>query len=66
MFRITLVLVLMAAAATAQDIRRPSHCIAVAESAPGLKYLHKANWSDPLPNHTVRLQYIAHAAFLIR
>jgi L-ascorbate metabolism protein UlaG (beta-lactamase superfamily) len=55
----------VAAPVSAQD-RRPSHCIAIADAAPGLEYLHKAAWTDPLPDHTVRIQYIAHASFLIQ
>lgn len=51
--------------AQAQD-RRPSHCIAIADAAPGIRYLHRASWSDALPEYTVRLHYIDHAAFLIR
>lgn len=49
----------------AQD-RRPSHCIAIADAAPGLEYIQKASWQAPLPDHTVRLHYIDHASFLIR
>ncbi|WGW03501.1 MBL fold metallo-hydrolase [Tropicibacter oceani] len=52
--------------AQAQDQRRPSHCIAIADAAPGLTYLHKAAWTDPVPQYTVRLQYLAHASFLIQ
>ncbi len=56
----------LAAAAPAQE-RRVSHCIALAEAAPGLEFLHKASWSAPLPDDaTVRLHYIAHASFLIQ
>ncbi|QFS81871.1 hypothetical protein FIU97_03695 [Roseivivax sp. THAF40] len=51
--------------AHAQD-RRPSHCIAVAEAAPGLEYLHKASWQAPVPEYSVRISYIAHASFLIQ
>jgi L-ascorbate metabolism protein UlaG (beta-lactamase superfamily) len=51
--------------AVAQD-RRPSHCIAIADAAPGLEYLHKAAWSDPVPADTVRLHYITHASFLLQ
>lgn len=58
-------LTLAATAATAQD-RRPSHCIAIADAAPGLEYLHKAAWSDPVPDFTVRLHYISHASFLLQ
>lgn len=69
MFRLLLTLLCVAVsatAATAQQERRPSHCIAIADAAPGLSYIHKAAWNDPLPNYTVRIQYIQHAAFLIR
>lgn len=56
---------LLAQSAAAQE-RRPSHCIAIADAAPGLDYLHKASWQAPLPDHTVRISYIAHASFLIQ
>ncbi len=55
----------MPATLAAQD-RRPSHCIAIADSAPGLRYLHRAAWKEPLPEHVVRLSYIAHASFLLQ
>ncbi|TNF65060.1 MAG: Zn-dependent hydrolase [Rhodobacteraceae bacterium] len=64
---IALLLTLLAVLpATAQEQRRPSHCIAIADAAPGLEYLQKASWQAPLPDHTVRLHYIDHASFLIR
>ncbi|WP_254446445.1 MBL fold metallo-hydrolase [Ruegeria sp. HKCCD8929] len=53
------------ASAAAQE-RRPSHCIALADAAPGIEYLHKANWQDPVPDYSVRLSYIAHASFLLQ
>ena len=56
---------LLPAALMAQE-RRPSHCIAVADAAPGLEYLHKASWTDPLEPFTVRLHYVSHASFLIQ
>jgi L-ascorbate metabolism protein UlaG (beta-lactamase superfamily) len=62
---LALALSLLAATAQAQD-RIPSHCIAVAQSAPGLEYLHKASFRDPLPADTVRINYIDHASFLIQ
>lgn len=62
---VSLLLVFLAGTAWAQD-RRPSHCIAIADAAPGIAYLHKATWHEPLPDHTVRLHYIAHASFLIQ
>jgi len=43
---------LCASQLSAQD-RRPSHCIAIANSTPGLSYLHKASYRDPLPDYTV-------------
>lgn len=49
----------------AQD-RRPSHCIAIADAAPGLSYIQTASWTAPVPAFSVRLQYIAHASFLIQ
>ena len=55
----------LALPAAAQD-RRPSHCIAIADAAPGIEYIQKASWTAPLPDHTVRLHYIDHASFLIR
>ena len=58
-------LVVAVTAASAQA-RRPSHCIAVAEAAPGLTYLHKAAYTDPVPAYSVRLQYLAHASFLLQ
>ena len=67
-FATLLALFLLAASPTLaqQPDRTPSHCIALADAAPGIEYLHKANWSDPLADETVRLHYIAHASFLIR
>ncbi|KUP93942.1 MBL fold metallo-hydrolase [Tritonibacter horizontis] len=62
----TVMLTVVAGASSAQE-HRASHCIALAETAPGLEYLHKASWSDPLPDtYSVRLHYIAHASFLIQ
>lgn len=46
--------------------RRPSHCIAIADAAPGVEFVHKASWTEPVPEHTVRLSYIAHASFLLQ
>ena len=57
-------LLLLAAPAAAQD-RPLSHCIAVAQ-APGLEYLHRAAYGDPLPDaYTIRLSYIDHAMFML-
>ena len=68
MFRntvLTLVLTLAATFTLAQE-RRASHCIAIADATPGLKYLQKASWRDPISPYTVRLTYVAHASFLIQ
>jgi L-ascorbate metabolism protein UlaG (beta-lactamase superfamily) len=65
MLRLTLALLILATAAPAQS-RRPSHCIAIADAAPGIAYLHRASFRDPLPDHTVRISFIAHASFLIQ
>lgn len=69
MLRLFLSLILLTSLAmtpaSAQE-RRPSHCIAIADAAPGLRYLHKAAWTDPLPEYTARISYIAHASFLLQ
>lgn len=69
MLRLLLILTLVAiypgSLAYAQD-RRPSHCIAIADAAPGLEYLQLAGWSDPVPDEYVRLHYIAHSSFLLQ
>ncbi|WP_425099226.1 MBL fold metallo-hydrolase [Tropicibacter sp. S64] len=68
MFRLLAACLLFAAPALAQggDQRRPSHCIAIADAAPGIEYLHKASWTEPVPEYSVRIHYIAHASFLIQ
>lgn len=55
---------MLPALATAQQ-RTPSHCIALADAAQGVEYLHKASLPD-VPAENVFLHYIAHASFLIR
>ncbi len=66
MIRLALALVLFATNLGAQEIRRPSHCIAIADAAPGITYVHKASWQAPVPEYSVRLHYIAHASFLLQ
>lgn len=67
MVRLVLLLLTLSTAASAQDQdRKPSHCLAVAQTTPGIQYLHRASFRDPIPEHSVRIQYIAHAAFLIQ
>lgn len=55
----------IASASQAQD-RRPSHCIAIADAAPGIEYLQAANFTAPVPAFSVRINYIDHAMFLIQ
>jgi len=67
MIRLFLILLagLIALPAAAQE-RRPSHCIAIADAAPGLEYVQLASFRAPLPDdYTVRINYIDHATFLI-
>ena len=64
MIRIAALLVLVAALPVAAQERRASHCIAIAE-APGVEFLHRASFGDPLDEFAVRLSYIDHAMFLI-
>jgi len=64
---LTCFLVPLAAPSKAQDTdRTPSHCRAVADAAPGLTYVHRASFKDPVPEDRVRIHYIAHASFLIQ
>ncbi len=56
----------LALPAAAQD-RRPSHCIAIADAAPGIEYLHKASFrTPPQDEFTVRISFVDHAMFLIQ
>lgn len=58
-------LMVISGGAVAQE-RRPSHCIAIADAAPGIEYIYKAAWQDPVPEYSVRISYVAHASFLIQ
>lgn len=64
-YLVSLVVSAIFAAPLAAQERRASHCIALAEAAPGIAYLHKASWQDPVPEHSVRIRYLSHASFLI-
>ncbi len=71
MIRILIPLIALLLAGTVQaqtqaQPRKPSHCIAIADAAPGIEYLHKASFRAPLPDYTVRISYISHASFLIQ
>lgn len=66
MLRLILAAVLFALPAHAQE-RRSSHCLAVAEAAPGIAYLHLASMpAAPEDEYTVRITYIDHSMFLIQ
>ena len=58
--------VLLTAFPATAETRRPSHCIAIADAAPGLHYLHKASFDAPVPQYSVRITYVDHAMFLIQ
>ena len=65
MLRIILTILLcLPVAALAQD-RRPSHCIAIADAAPGLEYVQLASFNPAPAQFSVRISYIDHAMFLI-
>jgi hypothetical protein len=62
---LTLAALLPAGPAAAQG-RIPSHCIALADAAPGVHYLHRASLgAAPAPDR-VRLSYLHHATFLLQ
>lgn len=64
LIRLIAVLGLLAQGAVAQE-RTPSHCIALAQTAPGLEYVVPASLG-PVVEETLRIHYISHASFLIR
>lgn len=55
---------LMAQAPGAAE-RKPSHCIAIADAAPALEHLQLAGYGAPLKEYAVRINYVAHATFMI-
>ncbi len=64
MIRTILLTLCLAMPAAAQE-RTPSHCIALSQTAPGATFLHQASFQAPLAAETVRLNYVAHATFLL-
>jgi L-ascorbate metabolism protein UlaG (beta-lactamase superfamily) len=64
MLRLAAALSLLAFPAFAQD-RMPSHCIAIANAAPGIEFA-SAEFLAPQDEFTVRLRYIDHSMFLLR
>jgi len=65
---IRLVLAALAVAFTlspaAAQSQRQSHCIALA-GLPGVEHVQLAGFGAPLPDHTVRINFVGHATFLI-
>ena len=58
-------LALLPDTAPAQE-RRPSHCIAVADATPGLQYIQKASFREPVAEFSVRLTYVSHSSYLLQ
>lgn len=65
-FWIALAIAITGSAAFAQDSRRSSHCLAIADATPGIAYVQKASWTAPVPEFSVRINYVAHATFLLQ
>jgi len=64
---LTFALFALATPAAAQDAgRRLSHCIAIADATPGVEFIHKAGFRDPVPDFSARISYVAHSMFLIQ
>lgn len=64
MFKLAAAFAFAALPAMAQE-RIPSHCHALAQNV-GVPFVQLASYTDPLPDGTVRISYIGHAAFLIQ
>ncbi|MEM9853240.1 MAG: MBL fold metallo-hydrolase [Pseudomonadota bacterium] len=64
-YLVSLLLSLLALPLAAQS-QRPSHCIAIADAAPGIEFIQKASFRDPLDPFNVRISYIDHSMFLIQ
>lgn len=64
---ISIIILLLGAASTQAQERRPSHCIALANAIPEAQMIHRASYKDPLDDaFSVRLTYINHATFLLQ
>lgn len=61
-----LAVTLMGTDAMAQDTRRSSHCLAIADATPGMAYIQKASWTAPVAQYSVRINYVSHATFLLQ
>jgi L-ascorbate metabolism protein UlaG (beta-lactamase superfamily) len=62
----TLIFAIIGSTAVAQETRRPSHCLAIADAMPGAAYIQKASWTNPVSEFSVRINYVAHATFLLQ
>lgn len=62
----TLIFAIIGSTAVAQETRRPSHCLAIADATPGAAYIQKASWTNPVSEFSVRIDYVAHATFLLQ
>ena len=61
-----LAIAIMGNAAFAQETRRPSHCLAIADDTQGAAFIQKASWTAPVPEFSVRINYVSHATFLLQ
>lgn len=53
--------------AASAEVRRASHCIAIADAAPGIEYLHRASFNAPIEDpFSLRISYVDHSMFLIQ
>jgi L-ascorbate metabolism protein UlaG (beta-lactamase superfamily) len=62
----TMIFAIIGSTAVAQETRRPSHCLAIADATPGAAYIQKASWTNPVSEFSVRINYVAHATFLLQ
>ena len=65
MIRTTLALLAALALPAAAQERRASHCIAIAQMDPALRYVRQASFRGGLEEFETRISYIDHAMFLI-
>jgi L-ascorbate metabolism protein UlaG (beta-lactamase superfamily) len=65
MLRLAVALSFLALPVAAQE-RMPSHCIAIAQLAPGIQYASASEFFAPLDELTVHIRYVDHSMFLIR
>ena len=61
-----LIMLLMLAVPAFAQTERPSHCIAIADAAPGIEYIQRASFRDALDPFSVRISYVDHSMFLIQ